>query len=135
VKNEVFRKALFGYNKSDVVSYMDKASIEFGNRVKQLEDENFELREKIKELESVKEEFQIRKESISNAFLLAENKANEIIEEAKNNAIKVKNEYQVQVAEEAEKLRSIKNQVADIRTYLADAITKFSAELASKINE
>ena len=138
---KVFRTRLFGYKKSDVNNYFQKASESFAltlaelNERKDAEAEvlrrNIDVaNERIKELLEIKTEYERSKEMISETMCRAQQSAIEIEAEAEERAKQIALEAAKEVAKEQENLRRYRDEAMLLRREVASAIKRFGSDLS-----
>ena len=124
-----FKKTLFGFNKADVNSYVAKMLDEFDAKIKQLENENSRLKRdneeivsKYETLCSEREKILKDKERIAEAIINANEKAEIIVEQAKQKAIEERNMVHELVESEKEKLVDIKERIRLLSKTVSDTL-------------
>ena len=129
-------KGLFGLNRKEVESYIasikDDYERELMEQTKQLQDmknENIKLNEKIQALMKEKKEVDASKANISDVLLKAEQQAKQIIEDARKQSEKEKQDIDVLIEEQREKLIDAKIELAMLKDKAKELITKFSDDL------
>jgi len=134
--NKLFRISLFGFNKADVSSYIEKASGEFAASIEEKDAEIARLNESLSAaraeadaLRRTKSEFDSVKDSISTAILKAEEKASSIIDDAKRQAMEQKLAIQNEILKESASLQNIRLEVGNLRRSVVAIINRFTGEL------
>ena len=79
----LFRGALFGYNKKDVQKYVEEISINFNTQLNGLKAEIDRLNEQKAEVEVQRAEIEKRKAAISEAIISAQEQGEKIIAQAR----------------------------------------------------
>lgn len=127
-----FGTSVFGFNKSDVNAYIEKIIHEFDQRLKEKDDEISNLKLQIREMKARFEtaanesDFLNReKEKIASALITAQEKADAILEEAKNRAEQEKIRLEAALEAEREKIIDIKHEVKTMKSQVAEALAKF----------
>lgn len=130
-------KGLFGLNKKEVESYISSLKQDYESelkeRTRQLQDmknENNKLNERINILLSEKKSLEASKASISDVLLKAEAQAKQIIEDAKTQSEKEKQDIEVLIEEQREKLIDAKIELAMLKDKAREIITKFSDDIS-----
>ena len=140
-----FRKSLFGFNKDDVYNYICELDEKVDEKLKAKDKEISDLREKIDDLQSHREE-------IVSVLRTAEKNAKIIVAEAQKSADEMRNDAEREVNEkkgiinreieikrraiknyyitENKKIEQIKNEVERMRRASIEAIKRFEAELS-----
>lgn len=140
-----FRKSLFGFNKDDVYNYICELDENVDEKLKAKDKEIAELREKI-------DEFQSHREEIVNVLRTAEKNAKIIVAEAQKSADEMRSDAEREVNEkkgiinreieikrraiknyyvtENKKIEQIKSEVERMRRASIEAIKRFEAELS-----
>lgn len=139
---KIFATSLFGFKKKDVNSYLEKMNKEYEEKIKIKEKEIAEIRgqyreikNKYDELSSNIEQLQEDREKIANAIIIAQEKADAILDEARRQAIDEKKMLELQVEVEKEKLVDIKQELKGLKVELVDKLKKYEGELNNIINE
>ncbi len=127
-----FGTSAFGFNKSDVNAYIEKILYEFDLRLKEKDDEISNLKLQIREMktryESATQNSQTLskdKERIASALITAQEKADSIMEEAKERAAEEKNRLDATLENEREKIIDIKRDVKTMKTQVAEMLNKY----------
>ncbi len=140
-----FRKSLFGFNKDDVYNYICELDEKVDEKLKAKDKEISDLREKI-------DEFQSHREEIVSVLRTAEKNAKIIVAEAQKSADEMRSDAEREVNEkkgiinreieikrraiknyyitENKKIEQIKNEVERMRRASIEAIKRFEAELS-----
>ena len=111
----LFRGALFGYNKKDVQKYVEEISVNFNNRLNSLKAEIDRLNEQKSEIEVQKAEIEKRKAAISEAIISAQEQGDKIIAQPREKGEEEYKETQQKIAEENQKLVKIRREIINIR--------------------
>ncbi len=139
---KMFSTSLFGFKKKDVNSYLEKMNKEYEEKIRYKEKEIADIKaqyrdikSKYDELNTNFEQLQEDREKIANAFITAHEKAETIIDEARQQAILEKKMLEQQVEEEKEKLVDIKQELKVLKVEVIDKLKKYEGELSSIIGE
>lgn len=131
-----FGSAAFGFNKSDVNAYIEKIIHEFDQRLKEKDDEISNLKLQIREMKTRYESASLDsqnlikdKERIASALIQAQEKADNILEQAKARAEVEKVMLDQTLESEREQIIDIKHDVKTLRTQLVDMLSKYQALL------
>ena len=137
-----FRTSLFGFKKSDVNSYVEKILREFDNMLKEKENEinniksqNDDIKEKYNELLSKSEQINADRTKVADALIQAQEKAERILEDARNQALEEKKSIEELIEREKEKLIDIKEELIGLRSEAVDVLKKYEMQLDSLINK
>jgi len=136
-----FRTSLFGFKKSDVNSYVEKILREFDNMLKEKENEinniksqNEGMKEKYNELLSKTEQINADRAKVAYALIQAQEKAERILEEARNQALQEKRSIEELIEKEKEKLIDIKEELKGLKAEAADVLKKYEMQLGNLID-
>ena len=111
----LFRGALFGYNKKDVQKYVEEISVNFNNQLGGLKAEINRINEQKSEIEVQKAEIEKRKAAISEAIISAQEQGDKIIAQAREKGEAEYKEIQDKILEENQKLVKIRREIINIR--------------------
>lgn len=127
-----FGTSLFGFNKSDVNAYIEKIIHEFDQRLKEKDDEISNLKLQIREMkarfESATTESETlakEKERIASALITAQEKADAILEEARNRAEQEKARLDAALETEREKIIDLKRDIKTMKSQVIEALAKY----------
>ncbi len=130
-------KGLFGLNKKDVEDYIasikddyEKEIMEQTKRLQEMKAENKALQDKYNALLKEKNEIEASKSNISDVLLKAQEQANQIIEDAKKQSEKERQDIEALIEEQREKLIDAKIELAMLKDKAKEIITKFSDDLS-----
>lgn len=131
-----FGSAAFGFNKSDVNAYIEKIIHEFDQRLKEKDDEISNLKLQIREMKTRYETASLdnqnltkEKEKIAEAIIIAQEKAEAIVEEAKARATEEKLRLEQTLESERERIIDIKRDVKNMKSQVVEILTKYQALL------
>lgn len=131
-----FGSSAFGFNKSDVNAYIEKIIHEFDQRLKEKDDEISNLKLQIREMKTRYESASLDsqnlikdRERIASALIQAQEKADNIVEQAKARAEVEKMVLDQTLESEREQIIDIKHDVKTLRTQLIDMLSKYQALL------
>ena len=137
-----FRTSLFGFKKSDVNSYIEKILKEFDEKLKEKDDEVSSLKNQTREAKAKYEELlrkadQINEDRarIADVLIKAQEKAQHMIEDAKNQAIEEKKKLDEMIEAEKEKLVDIKEEIKVLKAELINTLKKYDAQLSELAGE
>lgn len=131
-----FRTGMSGYNKEDVNEYIERILSEFDSRLKEKDDEiaNFKLqlrdvRSKLDQAGTDVSAASKDREKISLVLIQAQQKADSMVEEARGEAEKEKAHLEKLLEAHRENLIDIKRDVRDMKTHVADLLSKYAVQL------
>ncbi|OQB14544.1 MAG: DivIVA protein [Firmicutes bacterium ADurb.Bin193] len=134
MNRKVFGTSLFGYKKSEVTAYIENASKEFSSELEKLYSELGMLKKESENLQKIKEEYELSKDSIARALIRAGEQADIIIEEARKSAALQREKVAEEIEREKEKLRLLKKNAADLRVSISQLITRLDGDLERLTN-
>ena len=130
-------KGIFGLNKKDVEDYVagikedyEKELREQSKKMQELKNENARLNEKIDSLLNEKKSVEQSKANISDVLIRAEEQAKQIIEDAKKQATKERQDVEILIEEQKEKLIDAKIELAMLKDKAKEVIQKFSDDIS-----
>lgn len=136
-----FGTSLFGFKKSDVNSYIEKILREFDDKLKEKDDEiaslknqGRELRAKYEELAKKADQINDDRAKIADVLIKAQEKAELILEDARNQAIEEKKRLEEIIEQEREKLVDIKEELKTLKAAVANILKKHETQLGEIIN-
>jgi cell division septum initiation protein DivIVA len=136
-----FGTSMFGFNKSDVNAYIEKILYEFDLRLKEKDDEISNLKLQIREMKTRYESaaqnneyFAKEKERIASALITAQEKADAILEEAKERAAEEKVRLEQTLEKERERIIDIKRDIKIMKEQVSTMLAKFQGELEEAEN-
>jgi len=131
-----FGTSLFGFKKSDVNSYIEKILREFDDKLKDKENEIAELKNQCREFRIKYEDIARKTEragedraKIADVLIKAQEKAEAIIEEAKNQSLEERKKLSALTEKEREKLVDIKQEIKSLKQDLTRVLKKYEEEL------
>jgi len=130
-------KGLFGLNKKEVETYIasiksdyEKELLEQSKKMQELKNDNIKLNEKLNNLMKEKENVEASKANISDVLIRAEEQAKQIIEDARKQAEKEREEVEGLIEEQKEKLIDAKIELAMLKDKAKEVISKFTDDLS-----
>ncbi len=139
---KIFSSSLFGYNKKDVNSYLEKINKEYGDKLKIKEREIVDIKTQYRDMKNKYDEISAslaeikeNRERVANALITAQEQAKKIIEEAKKKAVDEKKKLEQQVEKEKEKLVDIKQELKVLKVEVVDTLKKYEGQLSDFIKE
>ena len=131
-------KGIFGLNKKEVESYIasiksdyEKELYEQSKKLQEMKNENIKLNDKINSLMKEKEKIEMSKANISDVLIKAEEQAKQIIEDARAQAEKERQDVEVLIEEQKEKLIDAKIELAMLKDKATEIMKKFSDDLGN----
>ena len=124
----LFRGALFGYNKKDVQKYVEEISVNFNNQLNSLKAEIDRLNEQKSEIEVQKAEIEKRKAAISEAIISAQEQGEKIIAQSREKGEAEYQDMQNKIAEENQKLVKIRREIVNIRRNAIKTLNNLSID-------
>jgi len=136
-----FGTSMFGFKKADVNAYLERVIREFDQRLKEREEENSvlkselnDLRLKYDQLSREADSLIKEKEKIAGVLLQAHEKAETMIKEAQDNALKEKMRLDQLLETEKEKIVDIKQELKQLRTHIIDILSKYEKQIDEVIS-
>lgn len=130
-------KGLFGFNKKEVEAYIssmkedyEKELMEQTKQLQEMKVENAKLNDRINNLLNERKDVEATKQNISDVLLKAELQAKQIIDDARVQADKEKQEVDALIEEQKEKLIDAKIELAMLKDKAKEVMLKFSDELS-----
>lgn len=141
-RSKRFGISMFGFKKTDVNAYLERVIREFDQRLKEKEEENSrlkaelnELKEKYDRLSKEADTLMKDKEKIAGALLQAQEKADTILKEAQDNAMKEKMRLDRMLENEKEKIVDIKLEIKQLRNHILDILSKYEKQMDEVISD
>lgn len=135
-----FRTSLFGFNKSDVNTYIEKMLKEFDDKLKEKEDEivqlknqNKEIRIKYEDLAKKADQINEDRAKIADVLIKAQEKGQVMIEDARIQAIEEKKKLESMIENEKEKLVDIKKELKILKSEVVSTLKKYEGQLSDII--
>ncbi|MBE5821390.1 MAG: hypothetical protein E7311_02235 [Clostridiales bacterium] len=129
-------KGLFGLDKNQVNQYIADLKADYdviisqkNDEIEKLKKENERLNELLKEFEENKEKIKQDKEAIACVLLKAQEQANQIIDQTRVEFEKEKNDLEVIVEKEREKLLDVKKDLGTLKLAVVTTLEKYAKEL------
>lgn len=131
-----FGTSLFGFKKSDVNSYIEKILREFDDKLKEKESEIAELKNQCREFRIKYEDIARKTDRVSedrakiaDVLIKAQEKAETILEEARNQSLEERKKLSALTEKEREKLVDIKQEIKFLKQDLTKVLKKYEEEL------
>ncbi len=137
-----FGTSLFGFKKSDVNAYIEKLVIEMNKKIedknielKHLKTQNEELQEKYNKLSLNESEVNLNRSKIADVLITAQEKAENLIKEAQEKAVKEKERLDSMLESEKERIVDIKNELVTLKKEVASKLKMFDEQLTGVIGD
>ena len=130
-------KGIFGLNKKEVETYIanikddyESELLEQSKKMQELKNENIKLNERINSLLNEKKDVEASKANISDVLIRAEEQAKQIVDDARKQAEKERQEVEGLIEEQKEKLIDAKIELAMLKDKAKEIISKFSDDIS-----
>lgn len=137
-----FGTSLFGFRKTDVNAYIEKILGEFDSRLREKEDEitalkaqNREIRLKHEELLKKTDLIVEDRTKIADVLIKAQEKAEQLLEDARREALAEKKRLEEEIEQEKEKLVDIKREVKLLKSGLISTLRNYDSQLDNLVKE
>ncbi len=137
-----FGTSLFGFKKSDVNAYIEKMLREFDGQLKEKDNELSALKNQSKDLKLKYDELLVSSDKvnedrakIADVLIKAQEKADRIIEDAKNQAVEEKLKLEEVIELEKEKIVDIKEELKVLKSEVVSTLKKYENQLNGIISE
>jgi uncharacterized phage infection (PIP) family protein YhgE len=137
-----FRTSPFGFNKSDVNSYVEKILREFEERLKQKDDEIAILKNQGRDMKSKYEEIiknadqiEIDRAKIADVLIKAQEQAETILEESRKQFMEERKKLEEINEQEKEKIVDMKEKVKYLRSEIIDVLKGFEDNLSNIVED
>lgn len=137
-----FRNSFIGFNKSDVSAYMENIIKEYSEQLRQRDEElailkskNAKLDGRCSELEKEVEAQLDEKNRIADAIISAQQKAEEIIAGAEEQAKEEKKRLEAELEGEREKIVEAKSELKKLKKQALDTMKMFSVKIDGIVEE
>ena len=137
-----FRTSLFGFNKVDVNTYIEKLLREFDDKLKEKDDEiaalknqNREFKQKYEELFKKADQINEDREKIATVLIKAQEQAQTMLEEARLEALDEKKKLEETIESEKEKLVDIRQELKALKSEVVNTLKKYETQLGGIIDE
>lgn len=131
-----FGTSMFGFKKADVNAYLERIIREFDQRLKEREAENSELKSELNELRLKYDQLSKEadsllkdKEKIAGVLLQAQEKAETMMKEAQDKALKEKMRLDQLLESEKEKIVDIKLELKQLRSHIIDILSRYEKQI------
>lgn len=135
---ENFSKGIFGLSKKNVENYIatikedyEKELLEQTKQLKEMKAENEKLNERLNTLLNEKKEVEMAKQNISDVLVRAELQAKQILDDAREQAAKERQELNISIEEQKEKLIDAKVELAMLKDKAKEIMLKFSEDITN----
>lgn len=137
-----FGTSMFGFRKSDVNSYMEKILGEFDNRLKEKDDELASLKSQNRDVKAKYEDMLKKADQISedrakigNVLIKAQEKAEQLIEDARQEALEEKKKLEEAIEAERENLVDLKREVRSLKEELRNVLKRYDDQLGDLVKD
>ncbi len=137
-----FRTSLFGFKKADVNYYIEKILKEFENRLKAKDAEIDAAKEKGKDyrlkyegIVDKADQIETDRSKIASVLIKAEEKAEEILAQAREKAIEEKADIEKEIEQEKERLVDAKLELKKLKDEVVGTLRKYENQLGEIIEE
>ena len=145
-KEKQFSSSLFGYKKKDVDMKLDRLYYEMNALQAEIELMKLEKEKTAQWLMEERAELELSKKKIAEAYIEAQKKADDMLEEAKREIALERHNYEVEneglrevIVERKEAIRNIRLSVqafsTELETYFGDVIKRLSGDIAVAVKE
>lgn len=131
-----------GFAKSDVNAYIERMLKEFDDRLKQkdneismLKNQNRELRIKYEDLERRMSQVNEDRVKIADAIIIANEKAETILEDARKEALEEKKKLEQTIESEKEKLVDVRRELKSLKSEVIQRLKKFEQQITEVIDD
>lgn len=131
-------KKMFGLSKKDVESYIadlkkgyEEELTKQNKELQSMKNENAKLNERLNEFLNDRKEMELAKQNISDVLFKAEEQAKQIIEDAKTKAMEERQDLDVMLEQEKEKLIDAKLELAMLKDKAKEIMEKFTDDIAN----
>lgn len=137
-----FRTSLFGFKKVDVNTYIEKLLREFDDKLKEKDDEiaalknqNKDFKQKYEELLKKADQINEDREKIASVLIKAQEQAQAMLQEARQEAIEEKRKLEETIECEKEKLVDIRSELKSLKSEVVNTLKKYEVQLGGIIDE
>lgn len=131
-----------GFKKSDVNSYIEKILMEFDEKLKQkdneiaaLKNQSKEFRTKYEELYRKAEQINEDRAKIADVLIKAQEKAQLMIEDARQEALEEKKKLEEMIEQEKSKLVDVRQEIKVLKNDVVNTLKKYDIQLGSIVKE
>lgn len=134
--NDKIKRVIFGYNTKQVMACIERLRDDYEgeltkkqDRMTELLEENRMLKGQLKELEDKLLNYEEQEGYISRALVMAEKKAQDIIENSQKKAREERYKLELEKAKWKERVREIRRQMLDFERTVCETLEEFRAEV------
>lgn len=124
-----FKTRLFGYSKKNVNDFIIHFNMETQKRLDEKDDIIEDLKKENAELSKKLDALEQEKIFVGDAFLKAEKKADEIIQEAVKEGLAKKAQVENEIKQSAAVLKKINEEIRQLRNNVISSVNKYQSEL------
>jgi chromosome segregation ATPase len=137
-----FGTSLFGFAKTDVNTYIERMLKEFDEKLKEKDDELNAWKNQFRDAKAKYEELtrkadQVNEDraKIADVLIKAQDKAEQLLEDARTQALEEKKKLEHSIEQEKEKLVDIKEDLKTLKSIVVDTLEKYESQLNEMIDE
>jgi len=135
-----FGSSLFGFKKSDVNYYIEKILKEFEDKIKEkdneiavLKNQNREIKAEYENLAKMAHQINEDRAKIADVLIKAQEQAEQILEEARKQALEEKRNLEQMIEQEREKLVDMKEELKALKQETVNTLKKYESQLTNII--
>ena len=129
MEEKTFKSELFGLSKKEVEAYVNEQKSKYEDELAKIKKEKDEIEKKYNEILAREQEINEKTVLVSTALIKAEEQAKTIVSEAMEQAKKDRQEIDVAIELEREKLIDIKTDVINLKETVKNVLQNFIGEL------
>jgi cell division initiation protein len=133
---------MFGFRKADVNAYIEKILGEFDSKLKEKDDElasvkaqNRDIKTKHDELLKKADQINEDRAKIADVLIKAQEKAEQLLDDARSEALAEKKRLEEDIEREREKLVDIKQDVKRMRSEVAETLKRYDSQLVELVRD
>ncbi|RCX17949.1 cell division initiation protein [Anaerobacterium chartisolvens] len=137
-----FRTSILGFKRTDVNTYIEKILKEFDDKLQEKDEQISAFVNQIKdmklrygELAQKADQVNDDRAKIGDVLIKAQEKADLIIEDAKNKAMEEKRRIEVVIEQEREKLVDLKSEIRFLKSELTSTLKKYENQLNNMLEK
>ena len=128
-EDKKFKINMMGYSKKDVYQYISELDQTYSKELRELKIENKEQKAKIRILEEENRVLKKKSTMITDALVKAEEYSRDVIEKANNSAQDIRDEIELKMQTERERLTNYRGKVNDLKAYIETMLKGLSEDL------
>lgn len=137
-----FRTSILGFKRTDVNTYIEKILKEFDDKLQEKDEQISALVNQVKDMklrygELAQKADQVNDDrvKIGDVLIKAQEKADLIIEDARNKAMEEKRRIEVVIEQEREKLVDLKGEIRFLKSELTSTLKKYESQLNNMLEK